>query len=146
MGIDLTGRTSGEAETACSMKRDEIGTVARHQDGRKRGDKAMTTTLHVALRTCPEYITREAEILLARLGELAPDSDTVSLKLSRNGMFYSSDMSIEFPGKSITANSQSRYLNEALEDSFLDIFLKARTFGRYRLENGKIRPLSGTSR
>jgi hypothetical protein len=87
----------------------------------------MTNTLHVAVNNCPEYIAREAEILIAKLGEIAPHSDAVSLKLSRNGMFYRSDMSIELSGRSITSDSQSRYLNEALEDSFLGIIHKART-------------------
>lgn len=41
-----------------------------------------------------------------------------------------SDMSIQMSGRNITAESQSRYLNEALEDSFLDIIHKARTIER----------------
>jgi len=81
----------------------------------------MLTTLHIALNNCPEYIIREAECVLLKLAELSPGSEAIRLKLSHRGMFYRADIHAGCSGRYLSVSSNSRYLDDALEDSYMEI-------------------------
>lgn len=81
----------------------------------------MLTTLHIALNNCPEYIIREAECVLLKLAETSPGSEVFRLKLSHRGMFYQVDIDAGYSGRHLSVSSNSRYLDDALEDSYTKI-------------------------
>ena len=81
----------------------------------------MITVMHVALNNCPGYIIWEAEAILSKLKKSASQSYALRLKLSRSNMFYLADIRIDFSEKHLSVSSKSRYLMDALEDSFAKI-------------------------
>jgi hypothetical protein len=81
----------------------------------------MKSTLHIALETFPDYILKEAEILVASLGEIAPNSDYIYLRLGKNDILYQVEFRVDYVGEHFSSLSKSRYLKDALEDSFTKI-------------------------
>lgn len=78
----------------------------------------MKSILHIALRSCPDYLQEEAETLLSRMGEFLPGKDTLDLKLGKKGTFYEVVFQIDSPDEHLSTITRSRYLEDALEDSF----------------------------